>query len=245
MILLLLTTGGYPKAVESVTDIKAKEQPVEVKPVVQPKVKQHVNPKQLSKIFPKGKTEDINLAMDSFNANAEKYGITTETQKRIFFAQVLHEGAGEVFGKDENLNYSEATLKKVFKKFRDNPSLAKQYGRNKDHAANKEMIANIAYGDRMGNQGEGYKYRGMGALQITGKRNFDKIAKEMGITTEELVSNRENKQYQLEASMAYWKLNGLDKVKDMDSATRIINRHTKSYGERRDLYNKLGSVFKS
>lgn len=86
-----------------------------------------------------------------------------------FFAQTAHEtGNFKIF--TENLNYSSDGLQKIFKKYFPDPATAKQYERK------PEMIANKVYGNRMGNgpeaSGDGWKYRGRGALQLTGKDNY-------------------------------------------------------------------------
>jgi putative chitinase len=93
-----------------------------------------------------------------------------------FFGQTSHETGGfRTFS--ENLNYSAAGLKKIFKKyFNDLTALA--------YARNPEKIANKVYGNRMGNgveaSGDGWKFRGRGALQLTGKSNYEAFAKYLG-----------------------------------------------------------------
>lgn len=202
---------------------------------------------QLKTIYPKSSDAEIDAAHRAFNRSAHKYGLTDPKNQQIFFAQIKHEGAGKIFGSDENMNYSVDALKKTFKNFRNNPGLAEKYGRKPGQKANQQMIANIAYGNRMGNNSidDGYKYRGFGLIQITGKENFNKTAATMGITGEELANNRDNPEYRMETAMAYWKNNNLDKVEDIDESTKIINRYTKSYEERRNIYNDLSSVFKA
>lgn len=99
-----------------------------------------------------------------------EFGIDTDAQMSHFLANVDHETGG--FKADtENLNYSQTTLLKVFGKYFGVGKLpASQY-------ANKpEAIANVVYANRMGNgnaqSGNGWKYRGRGALQLTGKDNY-------------------------------------------------------------------------
>jgi putative chitinase len=86
-----------------------------------------------------------------------------------FFAQTAHETGGfKTF--TENLNYNHLGLLKIFKKYFPNELLAKQYEKK------PEMIANRVYASRMGNgnetSGDGWKFRGRGALQLTGKSNY-------------------------------------------------------------------------
>jgi putative chitinase len=92
-----------------------------------------------------------------------------------FFGQTSHESGGfTVFS--ENLNYSAEALVKVFPKYFDATSAA-------SYARNPEKIANKVYGGRMGNgpeaSGDGWKYRGRGALQITGKDNYTALSKHL------------------------------------------------------------------
>jgi putative chitinase len=93
-----------------------------------------------------------------------------------FFGQTAHEtGNFKLFS--ENLNYSANGLKKIFGKYF-TASTALSYARN------PEKIANKVYGNRMGNldesSGDGYKFRGRGALQLTGKSNYEAFAKYLG-----------------------------------------------------------------
>ena len=90
-----------------------------------------------------------------------------------FFAQTSHETGGfKAFS--ENLNYSSHGLKNIFKKYFPH-NLSESYARN------PEKIANRVYGNRMGNgdeaSGDGWKFRGRGALQLTGKNNYEAFAK--------------------------------------------------------------------
>lgn len=90
-----------------------------------------------------------------------------------FFAQVSHE-TGEFSAFSENLNYSTKGLLKTFGRYFPTTELASQYARK------PEKIANRVYANRMGNgselSGDGWKYRGRGALQLTGKANYQNFA---------------------------------------------------------------------
>lgn len=105
------------------------------------------------------------------------YGINKALRLAHFMAQISHEsGVGKEM--EESLNYSAASLLSQWPTHF-NSHQATDYGRTNDHAANQRMIGNLAYGGRMGNapypSDDGYKYRGRGLLQITGKDSYKHI----------------------------------------------------------------------
>lgn len=109
----------------------------------------------------------------SFDAISDYLEIASEVGAVHFFAQCSHE-TNDFRLFRENLNYSTEGLLKIFSKYFDK-DLANQYARN------PEKIANRVYANRMGNgneaSGDGWKYRGRGALQLTGKSNYEAFAK--------------------------------------------------------------------
>lgn len=99
----------------------------------------------------------------------------TPVRAAHFFAQTAHE-SGNFKAFSENLNYSADGLNKIF------PKYFKNAGRDANaFARNPEKIANVVYASRMGNgdiaSGDGWKFRGRGALQLTGKSNYEEFAK--------------------------------------------------------------------
>jgi putative chitinase len=114
-----------------------------------------------------GVTEDGAFGPGTLKAAMAYYKMTPERAAH-FFAQTAHETGGfKAFS--ENLNYSADGLQKIFGKYF--PGLLEE-----QYARNPEKIANRVYADRMGNgneaSGDGWKYRGRGALQLTGKSNY-------------------------------------------------------------------------
>lgn len=112
----------------------------------------------------------------SLAAAARHFRMTPEHAAH-FFGQTAHETGGfKAFS--ENLNYSSKGLMTTFKKYFADAAVAGGYARN------PEKIANRVYGSRMGNgdeaSGDGWKYRGRGALQLTGKSNYEAFAKWLG-----------------------------------------------------------------
>jgi len=141
-----------------------------------------------------------------------------------FFAQTAHE-TGEYKAFSENLSYSTDGLKKIFGKYFPG-TLAEGYARN------PEKIANRVYGNRMGNgdeaSGEGWKFRGRGALQLTGKENYTAFSKYLNkpeiLVTPDLVAN----EYAFESAMFFFDKNKLwticDKGIDDASITALTKR---------------------
>ena len=104
---------------------------------------------------------------------AAKYYKLSPARAAHFFGQTSHETGGfKAFS--ENLNYGAKGLMGVFKKYFPNEAVAKQYERK------PEKIANRVYANRMGNgdeaSGDGWRYRGRGALQLTGRTNYETFA---------------------------------------------------------------------
>lgn len=108
----------------------------------------------------------------TFKAAAAFYKLTPNRAAH-FFAQTAHE-TGNFKAFSENLNYGAAGLRGIFGKYFPNDGLARSYERQ------PQKIANRVYSNRMGNgdeaSGEGWKFRGRGALQLTGKSNYQEFA---------------------------------------------------------------------
>lgn len=126
----------------------------------------------------------IDLAlMDPLNATFVKFGINTPRQQAAFLGQCGHEcGNFKVF--EENLNYRAETLCKLWPKRFPTLEFAKQYERN------PRKIANSVYSNRMGNRdeasGDGYRFRGRGAIQLTGYSSYFHAGQALGV---DFVSN--------------------------------------------------------
>jgi putative chitinase len=179
--------------------------------------------------------------VSALNDVLPKNEINTPERVAAFIAQCGHESGGwRVFS--ENLNYSASGLDAVFGKY------FKRAGRNANsYARNPEKIANIVYANRMGNgdesSGDGWKYRGRGPIQITGKNNYSAFAKETGI---DVVSNPdlivEDKDVALKSAIWFWNKNNLNKyadIGDITRMTRIINGGYNGLEDRIDKYNKI------
>lgn len=168
-----------------------------------------------------------------------KYGIA-DSRLRLahFFAQVLHESGCMRFDM-ENLNYSSEALMKVFGKYFKTKEEADAYARQ------PEKIANRVYANRMGNRGEtsgdGWKYRGRGLIQLTGRSNYKAFAEWVGDATVMNQPDRVSSEYAVQSAVFFWDKNNLNRFADKDDVvglTRKINGGENGLAHRRELFNK-------
>ena len=155
---------------------------------------------------------------------AAKFNITNPLRLAHFLAQCGHESGGWK-ATSENLNYSSKGLMGIFKKYFPTLALAEQYARK------PIAIASRVYGSRMGNGAEptqdGYKFRGRGYIQLTGKDNyssFDKFVPEDILANPDLVATK----YPLMSAAWFFNKNGLwaicDKGADQGTVTAVTKR---------------------
>ena len=174
---------------------------------------------------------------------ASKFGIDTPIKLAHFLAQCGHESGGFRVT-SENLNYSAQGLKNIFPKYF-KTVLAENYARN------PQKIANLVYGNRMGNgpegSGDGYKYRGRGYIQLTGKDNYTAFGKAIG---EDIASNPDlvQSKYPLLSAAWFFYRNCLKKCVDasdatVTSVTKCVNGGTIGLPDRlkhfKEYYNLL------
>lgn len=173
------------------------------------------------------------------NEICPKYGINNADILHEFIAQLAHE-SGAFQQKTENLNYSAKRLLEVFRKYF-NSNTALQYQRN------PQMIANIVYAARMGNgsinSGDGWKYRGGGFIQATGKSMYQLYANYKKMDIENIANLvRTNDAYAMDISCWIFavekKLIPLAIADDMLTITKRINGGTNGYAERIAYYNR-------
>jgi len=152
------------------------------------------------------------------------FKIDTALRLSHFLAQCGHESAG-FKAVQENLNYGAKGLLGIFKKYFPTEAKALQYERK------PEKIANLVYGSRMGNgdeaSGDGYKFRGRGYIQLTGKSNYTAFGKAIN---EDIAANPDlvATKYPLLSAAWFWSGNSLnalaDKGADDASVTAITKR---------------------
>lgn len=154
---------------------------------------------------------------------AEKYAINTPLRLAHFLSQCGHE-SGNFKLTVENLNYSAKGLLKIFKKYFPTEEKAKQYERK------PERIASLVYGGRMGNgpehTGEGWRYRGRGYIQLTGKNNykaFDAAVPENLIENPNLIATK----YPLLSAAWYWNSRKINATADQGATDEVVTKVTK------------------
>lgn len=153
---------------------------------------------------------------------AAKFGIDSPLRLAHFLAQCAHESA-EFKALEENLNYSADGLKKVFSKYFPD-DLANGYARQ------PEKIASRVYANRMGNgdeaSKEGYKYRGRGYIQLTGKDNYGAFAKAIG---DDVVTNPDwvKTKYPLLSAAWFWNTRALNELADQGASDDVVTKIAK------------------
>jgi putative chitinase len=169
----------------------------------------------------KGHIPDAVIAM--IPDTAAKFGINTPLRLAHFLAQCGHESAG-FKATSENLNYSAKGLMGIFKKYFPTESIANAYQRNPQKIANKVYANRMANGDEA--SGDGYKFRGRGYIQLTGRDNYTQFGKAIG---EDIPSNPDvvASKYPLLSAAWFWSKNGLNKLADGGSTDAVVTTITK------------------
>ena len=182
------------------------------------------------------RNKHIHDLFESLDKVLPKYEITTVERVAAFLAQCGHESA-DFTVLEENLNYGAKGLLGLFKKYFPNEDLAKQYERK------PEKIANRIYANRMGNgpeeSGEGYAHRGRGAIQLTGKLNYQAFANSIGLSLEDAITYCGTMDGAIESACWFWQKNKLNAVadkKDVLLMTKKINGGTIGLEDRKKHY---------
>lgn len=172
---------------------------------------------------------------------ATRYRINSPLRLAHFLAQCAHESNG-FRSATENLNYSGERLKQVFPKYF-NQDLITQYERK------PEAIANRVYANRMGNgselSGDGWRYRGRGYIQLTGKDNygkFDLIVPDNVVANPDMVATK----YPLLSAAWFWDSRKLNEIADKGSTenevaaiTKKVNGGMNGIADRVEWFNKF------
>jgi putative chitinase len=195
---------------------------------------------QLAAMIPSNK--EIAAWCEELNKALPKYDITTDQRIAGFISQCAHESM-DFNAMSENLNYREETLNKVFPRY---------FGPGKRNAAeyakNPEKIANYVYMDefrtsKLGNTqpGDGWRFRGRGLKQLTGRDNYTRFAKDYDMTAEEAAVWVETKEGALASALWFWNTNKLNAIADTGNVaalTKKINGGDIGLADRQARYAK-------
>jgi putative chitinase len=176
-----------------------------------------------------------------------KYGIDTERRVAHFISQCAHE-SNNFRSLEENLNYGEDALTRVFPRyFGAGKRNAKEYARN------PEKIANYVYMDefrtaKMGNinEGDGWRFRGRGLKQLTGRDNYTRFGKSVGMTAEQAADYVATEKGAIESACWFWDTNKLNTIADTDDVVRMtkkINGGDIGLADRQQRYTRAMQVF--
>jgi putative chitinase len=177
---------------------------------------------QLKKLLPKNPYLDY-----WFNALSQllpDYEINTPQRIAAFIAQCAHE-SGNFMVLQENLNYRPVTLRKIFPKYFPTDAIANDYCSRPNR---QEAIANKVYANRMGNgdeaSGDGYRYRGRGLIQLTGKDNYTFFAGSLGISVEEAAEYMATFEGAGQSACFFWEQNKLNQWADKGDIVTLTKR---------------------
>jgi len=177
---------------------------------------------QLKQLLPKNPYVDY--WYNALSKLLPEYKIDTPKRIAAFIAQCSHESGGFMV-LQENLNYRPQTLRKIFPKYFPTDELANQYCSRPNK---QEAIANLVYGNRMGNgdeaSGDGYRYRGRGLIQLTGRDNYAFFAGSLGISVEEAAEYMATFEGAAQSACWFWETNNLNQWADKGDILTLTKR---------------------
>lgn len=191
----------------------------------------------LQAICPKTKKTVLAGYVEPLNIAGEYYEMF-DNVKRIaaFLAQIAHESGGFNFV-IENLNYSADGLRKTFPKYFPTQELAMQYARQPDKIANRVYANRMKNGDE--SSGDGFKFRGRGLIQLTGRDNYTRFSEALGLSLEETIQYLETPNGAVVSAGWFWDNNKLNVYCDKDDfvgLTKRINGGTNGLEDRKHHY---------
>lgn len=196
---------------------------------------------QLAKIAPlSGKNAD--KYAEPLNISMKRFGILEPEHAAAFLAQVAHE-SGQFNRVVENLNYRADRLLAIFPKYFKSQQEAERFGRK------PEAIANRVYANRIGNgneaSGDGWRYRGRGLIQVTGRANYTACGAGLGLNLVDHPELLELPEHAAASAAWFWwkhNLNARANDGDVRDETKIINGGTHGLAERQRFYRVALSV---
>lgn len=200
-----------------------------------------LTPTVLKRIMPNCRKPE--LWVRPLNDAMRKFDISTPNRQAAFLAQVAHESA-ELNSLEENLSYAPGRLTAVWPKRFPDADKARPYSRN------PEKLANAVYASRLGNGDEasrdGYRFRGRGLVQVTGRDNYKRIGEVLKIDLINMPDTLFEPKYAALSAAAFWDLNNLNRYADDGDFAEVTYRVSGSRAtvdQRKVFYGKALEAF--
>ncbi|WP_295485029.1 glycoside hydrolase family 19 protein [uncultured Pseudomonas sp.] len=208
-----------------------------------------VTEQQLQQILPNAGRQ-AGVFVPGLNATMGKYGIVSRLRMAAFLAQIGHE-SGQLRTLIENLNYRADRIRQIGQSSPAGSRWRSLVPRADELAGNPERFANALYGGRMGNGpealGDGWRYRGRGLIQVTGRDNYAACSEAL-FGDSRLLSTPELLEHPVYAAMSagwFWQKAGLNTLADQGdllTITKRINGGTSGLDDRKALYARALEV---
>ena len=199
-----------------------------------------ITEQQLLQILPNARPV-AGVFVPALNRAMARWKIDSRVRQAAFIAQVGHE-SGQLRNLVENLNYSAEALVRTWP----NRFTAQTAGA---YARQPEKIANKVYGGRMGNgpedSGDGFRYRGRGLIQLTGRSNYRAAGEGLGLPLEAQPELLEQAEHAAQSAAWWWAAHGLNDLADKGdflTITKRINGGTNGLADRQALYERALKV---
>lgn len=199
----------------------------------------------LKELFPKGREPILEALAKQSKTVFDEFGMADKPNRlHYFLAQVAHESGG-LSVIEENLRYSAKRMTEIW------PSRFPTLASAEPYAGNPEALANKVYASRMGNgspdSGDGWKYRGRGYIQITGRDGYRAIGAAIGIDLENNPDRASAPEDALRVACGFWKWKNINAAcddGDFLKVTRLVNGGTTGQADREAWLAKVRKVLK-
>lgn len=190
----------------------------------------------LARLFPRARLPVLENLLIAMNGDFADAGITQTSKRLAFMLATLAEESGGLVSFDENTNYTASRIRAVWPR---RPDLVR-------FAGDPQGLANHAYANRMGNgspeSGDGWRYRGHGPEQLTGKTNHIRIGRLVGLDLENHPELVTDPKYMFKVAAGYWRASNLNRFADRDDftgLTQAVNGGLTNLALRRQWLRKI------
>lgn len=175
-----------------------------------------INEQQLLQILPKARPV-AGLFVPALNRAMLRWKIDSRLRQAAFIAQIGHE-SGQLRNLVENLNYRADRIREIGQASSSTSRWRSLVPRAAELAGNPERLANAVYGGRMGNgpeaSGDGWRFRGRGLIQLTGRDNYRAAAEALGLPLLDEPQLLEQAEHAAQSAAWWWKAHGLNELAD-------------------------------